>query len=456
MGSASHDATARSGQAVPGRTGRAGRRTAVVGSGVAGLTAAYVLGREHGVSLYEADERLGGHAHTHDLTSSDGRVHRVDSGFIVHNRRTYPNLLRLFAELDVPTQESEMSMSVRCDGCGLEYAGARGLAGLLAQPGNALRLPYLRMLAEVPVFHRAARRLLAEADAGGGGTGGADGTGGAEVTLTLGEFLARRRFSAYFVAHFMTPLVSAVWSCDAATAQRYPAVYLFRFLANHGLLSVGHSPLWRTVTGGSRAYVDRVAKHVDAVHTSTPVRAVRRHHDRAEITTEDGTTETYDSVVLAVHPDQALRLLADPTRRERDVLGAFRYSRNTTLLHTDTSPLPRAGRARASWNYLMPSCDAGADRVRVSYDMSRLQRLDAPETYVVTLGGEDRVDPDRVLARMVYEHPVYTPESVAAQRRLPTLNTAVTAYAGAYHGWGFHEDGCRSGVTAAEALGVTW
>ncbi|MFE7074928.1 NAD(P)/FAD-dependent oxidoreductase [Streptomyces sp. NPDC057620] len=443
MAAASQDATAGDGEDIPGRT----IRTAVVGSGVAGLTAAYILGRTHRVSLYEADERLGGHAHTHELTSSDGRVHRVDSGFIVHNRRTYPNLLRLFTELGVATQESEMSMSVRCDGCGLEYAGALGPAGLFAQPRNALRGRYLRMLAEVPRFHRAARRLLARADAG---------TGGEDDTLTLGEFLARQRFSAYFVSHFMTPMVSAVWSCDAETAQRYPAAYLFRFLANHGLLSIGGSPAWRTVTGGSRAYVDRVAKHIDAVHTSTPVRAIRRHHDRVEITAEDGTTDTYDSVVLAVHPDQALRLLADPTDEEREVLGAFRYSRNTTLLHTDTSPLPRARGARASWNYLMPSCAAGADRVRVSYDMSRLQRLDAPETYVVTLGGLDRVDPDQVLARMVYEHPVYTPESVAAQRRLPALNTAVTAYAGAYHGWGFHEDGCRSGVTAAEALGVTW
>ncbi|WP_037762573.1 NAD(P)/FAD-dependent oxidoreductase [Streptomyces sp. 142MFCol3.1] len=420
------------------------RRTAVVGSGVAGLTAAHVLSRVRRVALYEADDRLGGHAHTHDLVSSDGRVHRVDSGFIVHNRRTYPNLLRLLRELDVATQESEMSMSVRCEGCGLEYAGARGPAGLLARPRSALHGSYLRMLVEVPVFHRAARRLLAE------------GTEGAGDTLTLGGFLTRERFSPYFVGHFMTPLVSAVWSCDATTALDYPAAHLFRFLEHHGMLSIGDSQVWRTVTGGSRSYVDRLAKQLDTVHTSAPVRAVRRHADGVEITTDDGTTASYDSVVVAVHPDQALRLLADPTEREREVLGAFRYSRNSTLLHTDTTLLPRARRARASWNYLMPSCAAAADRVRVSYDMNRLQRLDAPETYVVTLGGDDRVDPDRVLARMEYEHPVFTPESVAAQRQLPALNTAVTAFAGAYHGWGFHEDGCRSGVTAAAALGVVW
>ncbi|OWA22777.1 amine oxidase [Streptomyces sp. CS159] len=427
---------------MPRASGEAGRRTAVVGSGVAGLTAAYVLGREHRVTLYEADDRLGGHAHTHDLTAPDGRVHRVDSGFIVHNRRTYPNLLRLFGELGVATQQSEMSMSVRCEGCGLEYAGARGPAGLLARPRNALHGPYLRMLAQVPRFHRAARRLL---------DGGAD-----DPEPTLGEFLDREGFSPYFRAHFMTPVVSAVWSCDAATALRYPAAYLFRFLHHHGMLAVGGSPVWRTVTGGSRSYVDRIAERLPDVRTATPVRSVARHADGVDVTAADGTTDTYDHLVVAVHPDQALELLADPTPDEKEVLGALRYSRNATLLHTDTALLPRARGARSSWNYLMPACDAGADRVRVSYDMNRLQRLDAADTYVVTLGGEDRVDPGRVLARMTYEHPVYTPESVAAQRRLPELRTPVTAYAGAYHGWGFHEDGCRSGVEAAAALGVTW
>ncbi|MEU8705670.1 FAD-dependent oxidoreductase [Streptomyces sp. NPDC048565] len=418
------------------------RRTAVVGSGVAGLTAAHILGRAHEVTLLESDERLGGHAHTHDLRSSDGRTHRVDSGFIVHNRRTYPHLLRLFDELGVATQESDMSMSVRCEGCGLEYAGARGAAGLFARPGSLLRGPYLRMLTEVPRFHRAARALLALPEDTG--------------AMTLGEFAARGRFSRYFCAHFLTPMVSAVWSCDPATAMRYPARHLFTFLEHHGMLSVGNSPVWRTVTGGSRAYVDRVAGRVHSVRTAAPVRAVRRHSGGVEIVTEDGAADDYDAVVVATHPDQALRLLADPTDEERRTLGAFRYSRNPTLLHTDTSLLPRSRGAAASWNYLLPSCAADADRVTVSYDMNRLQRLDAPERFVVTLNGADRVDPDRVLARALYEHPVFTPESVAAQARLPALSGPVTAFAGAYHGWGFHEDGCRSGARAAEALGVIW
>ncbi|MYR95698.1 MULTISPECIES: NAD(P)/FAD-dependent oxidoreductase [unclassified Streptomyces] len=419
------------------------RRTAVVGSGVAGLTAAHVLRRAHDVTLYEADDRIGGHAHTHELDASDGRVHRVDSGFIVHNRRTYPHLLRLFDELGVATQESEMSMSVRCEGCGLEYAGARGPAGLFAQPRSALRGPYLRMLAEVTRFHRAARALLELPE-------------GPATDMTLGEFARRGRFSPYLRAHFLTPMVSAVWSCDPVTALRYPARYLFAFLSHHGMLAIGGSPVWRTVTGGSRAYVERVAKQLTAVHTATPVRAVTRHADGVDLTTEDGTATPYDAVVIATHPDQALRLLADPTDAERETLGAFTYSRNPTLLHTDTTLLPRSRGARASWNYLMPSCAADADRVTVSYDMNRLQRLDAPETFVVTLNGSDRVDPDSVRARMVYEHPVYTPESVSAQARLPALSGPVTAFAGAYHGWGFHEDGCRSGAEAAAALGVEW
>ncbi|MFF3494680.1 NAD(P)/FAD-dependent oxidoreductase [Streptomyces sp. NPDC002795] len=428
-----------SGAATAGTVSR--RRTAVIGSGIAGLTAAHVLARTHHVTLYEADERLGGHAHTHEVASPDGARHHVDSGFIVHNRHTYPNLLRLFAELGVATQESEMSMSVRCDGCGLEYAGARGPGGLFARPRNALRADYLRLLRQVPAFHRAALHLLEQEP---------------DQALTLGEFLDREGLSGYFRTHFVTPLVSAVWSCDAATAQRYPATYLFRFLKHHGMLSVSGSPTWRTVTGGSRSYVDQVAKGLDAIRTRAPVRAVQRHPDGVTLTAADGFTRAYDSVVVATHPDQALKLLADATPQEKEVLGAFRYSRNVTLLHTDTRLLPRARGARASWNYLMPSCAADADRVRVSYDMNRLQRLDAPETYVVTLGGEDRVDPALVRARMVYEHPVYTPESVAAQRQLPELSTAATAFAGAYHGWGFHEDGCASGVAAAAALGVRW
>ncbi|OLM15248.1 amine oxidase, flavin-containing protein [Pseudonocardia sp. Ae505_Ps2] len=416
---------------------------AVVGSGVSGLTAAHLLSRSHDVTLYEADDRPGGHAHTHELASSDGGTTHVDSGFIVHNDRTYPNLLRLFGELGVATQDSDMSMSVRCDGCGLEYAGARKLGGLFPQASNLARPAYLRMLGEVVRFHRHARRVLAESSAG---------------DVTLGAFLAIGGYSRYFVQHFMIPVVSCVWSAGAALSLDYPARYLFTFLDHHGMLGIGGSPQWRTVTGGSRSYVERVVKQLPAVRTATPVRSVVRSAAGVEVRDDSDTVAAFDHVVLATHPDQALAVLGDDaTADERAVLGAFTYSRNETWLHHDTSLLPRRGGARASWNYLKPACaDSAQAPVLVSYDMNRLMRLTDPDDWVVTLNGAGRIAPDAVVARMTYEHPVYTPGSVAAQRRLPELNTPVTAFAGAYHGWGFHEDGCASGVRAARALGVSW
>jgi uncharacterized protein len=394
-----------------------------------------VLQREHDVTLFEAEDRLGGHAHTHDL----GAV-SVDSGFIVHNEATYPNLIRLFRELGVATQDSEMSMSVRDESTGLEYAGARGAAGLFAQRRNLANPRHLGMLAEVLRFHRAARRVLA-------------GHGDLDEEVTLGEFLRRHRFSRYFVDTFAVPVVSAVWSSGPDLSMQYPARYLFAFLANHGLLSVGGSHQWRTVTGGSARYVERVVKGLSAVEVSTPVRAVTREGEGFEIRDDADVAHRFDRVVVATHAPTALSLLAAPTVRERELLGAFSYSRNETWLHTDTSVLPRAAGARASWNLLRVP---GEDRVLVSYDMTRLMRLDGPETHVVTLNATDRVDPATVIARMDYEHPAYTPASVAAQRRLPELNDGRIAFAGAYHGWGFHEDGCASGVRAAASLGVTW
>ncbi|MGH3434423.1 MAG: NAD(P)/FAD-dependent oxidoreductase [Thermocrispum sp.] len=414
-------------------------RVAVIGSGVSGLTAAYLLQRRCDVLLFEADDRLGGHAHTHDVTTSDGRQLAVDSGFIVHNRRTYPNLLRLFAELEVPTQESEMSMSVRCDGCGLEFAGGKGLAGMTAQPARLARPGYLRMLAELPRFHRAARRLLDD---------------GAEATL--GEFLTDGGYSRTFADHLLLPLVSAVWSADLRTSRDYPARYLFTFLANHGMLAVTGAPPWRTVTGGSRTYVERAVKQLTAARVSTPVRAVVRHPDGVQVRDGAGETHETDHVVIATHADEALRLLVRPSAAEQRALGPWTYSRNEALLHQDPSVLPRAPRARASWNYRKPGCHAVPDRVQISYDLNRLMRLPTDEEYVVTLNHGGQVDQRRTLARMTYEHPEYTPESVAAQAGLPALNHGRTAFAGAYHGWGFHEDGCASGVRAAEAFGAGW
>jgi uncharacterized protein len=419
------------------------RRIAVIGGGVSGLTAGYLLARANDVTVFEADERLGGHAHTHRLAGRDGTEIAVDSGFIVCNERTYPLLTKLFEELGVATQDAEMSMSVRCAGCGLEYAGQRGLSGLLAGIRRG-RGRYLRMMAEILRFHREASRLIA------------GGHPAQEADLTLGQFLAAGGYSRYFTAHFALPFVSAVWSCPPGTALDYPAGYLFTFLANHGLLSVTGSPRWRTVTGGSQTYVELIAKQLTAIRTGAPVRSVSRHPGGAEVTAGPGAPQRFDAVVIATHPDQALRLLADPTPAERRVLGAFRYTRNAAVLHTDASVLPASPRVRASWNYHLTSCDAAAARVRVSYHMNRLQRLPAGRDYLVTLNSAGRIDPRRVLAEVDYTHPAYSRASVTAQRALPGLNDGVTAYAGAYQGWGFHEDGCRSGVAAAASLGSRW
>ncbi|MGW4247172.1 NAD(P)/FAD-dependent oxidoreductase, partial [Nocardia sp. NPDC004722] len=381
------------------------RRVAVIGSGVAGLTAAWVLSKDSEVVLYEADSRLGGHAHTHQVSArSDGTGESigVDSGFIVHNERTYPTLLRLFGELNVRTQESDMSMSIRCDGCGLEYAGGKGLRGLVPNPGILRRRSYSRMLGEITRFHRLARAEL---------------SGQGDELRTLGDFLRTGEFSAYFTAHFMIPLVAAVWSCPPNMALRYPARSLFTFLDHHGMLTVFGSPTWRTVTGGSETYVRAVAAGVHEVRAGVPVRTIHRAARTVAVRDDADEVDFFDAAVVATHPDQALRLLDAPTLTETEILAALPYSKNRTVLHTDDTVLPRRSAARASWNYRLPHCTAAPDRVLVSYDLTRLQRLPTDgRRFVVTLGDDDRVAPESVLATMTYEHPQYTPSAMAAAK----------------------------------------
>ncbi|WP_424326935.1 NAD(P)/FAD-dependent oxidoreductase [Gordonia sp. (in: high G+C Gram-positive bacteria)] len=445
-------------------------RVAVIGSGVAGLTAAYLLSQRHRVTVFEADGRLGGHAHTHRLPAADGSEVAVDSGFIVHNDRTYPTLCRLFDQLGVATQETDMSMSVRSELTGLEFAGARGAAGLFPTWRNLTRGRYLLMLAEIKRFHTLARRVLDEP------------VGGEAADEPLGEFVRRSRLSGYFRDNFLLPLVAAVWSCDEATAERYPARYLFTFLDHHGMLSVYGSPSWRTVTGGSATYVQAVADHVEGrggrFLFATPVTGVRETGGGVTVTA-GGTETAFDAVVIATHPHHALTMLESPTTAQQEVLGAIGYAPKPAVLHTDESLLPRAARARASWNYQIRDdryegrSETDPAAVAVTYDMTRLMRLPTgtaasgdsqgpgrarpmPPRYLVTMGRVDLVDPDTVLASMTYEHPVYDTASVAAQRRLPSIDTGVVAFAGAYHGWGFHEDGAAAGARAAERFGGVW
>lgn len=414
-------------------------RVAVVGAGVAGLTSAYVLSRHHDVTLLEAEPRLGGHAHTHTVDTASGPL-RVDSGFIVHNDRTYPMLRRLFRELGVQARDTEMSMSIRDEATGTEYAGGRGVKGFLARPSQLLDREFVGMLRSVRRFHGLARTFLEETTD--------------EDTTTYGEFIRDGGFPESFLRLYAVPLVACVWSSGGEDAMGYPARYLFRFLEHHGMLTIGDSPQWMTVVGGSRTYVDLLAERLPAVRSGDPVTSVLRTLDGVDVRTRSGRAQHFDRVVLACHADDALGLLADPTPAEKEVLGAFRYTGNETVLHRDGSLMPRAHLARSSWNYLVGT-DPSQGAV-VTYWMNRLQGLPASEPFYVTLNATERIAPEKIVATMQYSHPLYDLSAVRAQRRLPELNTERTAFAGAYHGWGFHEDGCRSGVEAAAAFGVTW
>ncbi|MGA9714798.1 MAG: FAD-dependent oxidoreductase [Aeromicrobium sp.] len=416
---------------------------AVIGSGVSGLTAAYILRQQNfDVTVFEADDRFGGHAHTHTIEDADA-THRVDSGFIVHNDRTYPQLRRLFAELDVDVHATEMSMSISCEGCGLEFAGGRGGKGIFAQKRRLFDPRFIRMLLGVKRFGRLAQELL-------------DSPESADEPQTYGDFLQQHGFDDYFLSHYAIPVVSCVWSSGHETALQYPARYLFTFLKHHGFLSIKGSPQWFTVLGGSHSYIDKVTASIGDVRASTAIRQVTRTADGVELIDVAGQMHHADAVIIATHADDALALLTDPTDDERRVLGSFEYSQNETVLHRDDSVLPRATEARSAWNYRMGSCEERNDLTAVTYWMNRLQGIESERPFLVTLNASERIDPDTVHATMQYTHPIYTPTSVAAQSELKTLSSATTVYAGAYHGWGFHEDGCRSGVDAAAALGAAW
>jgi predicted NAD/FAD-binding protein len=402
-------------------------RIAVVGSGVAGLGAAYLLSRAHEVELFEKDSRPGGHVHT-----VEHRGLGLDTGFIVHNAANYPYLNRLFRELGVRVQESEMSFSVACGGCGLEWSGRRPFA----QARNLASLRHHRFLLEVTRWLRTAVSTLDTAEG-----------------LTLGQYAERHGYSGRFRSHFLVPLTSALWSTAPERALDFPAAYAIRFFDHHGMLGFGRFR-WRTVTGGSRRYVDALLERVrGSAHIGLGVRALRRTADGVELTTDDGERREFDRAVVATHADDALTLLADPSPAEQSALSAFRYTANETVLHTDERFLPRARAARASWNYQVN----GSVRPTVTYYLNRLQRLDVDEHYCVTLNRTDEVDPERVVMRTVYDHPLYTHETLRGQAEVAALNGSHrTLYAGAHLGNGFHEDGLASAVRAAGLLGVVW
>lgn len=407
-------------------------RIAIVGTGIAGNVVAHFLHWVgHEITVYEADDHIGGHTHTHRI-ELDGEVHDIDTGFIVFNDWTYPNFIGLLDQLGVASQPTSMSFSVRNDASGLEYNGT-SLNGLFAQRRNLARPSFLRMLGEILRFNREAPRLLDEA--------------GGEMPLA--ELLARGRYSARFVHDYLVPMGAAIWSTDPQQMMRFPARFFIRFLHNHGMLSINERPVWRVISGGSARYVERLVKPWrHRVRLNTPVESVRRHSDEVQLTARGHRPELYDHVFLACHADQALRLLADPSPQERSVLGALPYQGNEAVLHTDTSLLPRNRRAWAAWNYHVDSRQP--DRVALTYNMNILQGLKSRHTFCVTLNATQQIDPTKILKRLHYAHPLFTPEGVGAQARHGEISgVRRTHYCGAYWRYGFHEDGV---VSALEAL----
>ncbi|MDJ0521981.1 MAG: FAD-dependent oxidoreductase [Planctomycetota bacterium] len=412
-------------------------RIAVIGAGISGLVSAYLLSRSHDVTVFEAGARAGGHTNTIDV-SLGGTIHHVDTGFIVFNRPNYPLFVRLLEELDVAVQPTDMSFSVQSEADDLEWCGS-GLGAFFAQRRNLLRRAHWRLLREILRFNRSAPALLTEE----------------EGAFTLREYLAREGYSPALSDLYIVPMAAALWSADPGTVLDFPAHYFVRFFENHGFFKVKGRPDWLAIRGGSQRYVEKlIAGFRDRIRTRTPVQSVRRDDEGVEIETEAHGRERFDAVVISTHSDQALRMLADPSPAESDVLGAIPYQPNEAILHTDERVMPRARAAWSSWNYHVPA-EATATAT-VTYWMNRLQTLPADPPFFVTLNRTTDIAPERILRRIGYHHPVYTPATRAAQLRWEEINgVRHTWYAGAYWGWGFHEDGVRSAVRVTERFGET-
>jgi len=414
-------------------------RIAIVGAGVSGLVAAHLLHREHEITVFEAAAHAGGHTNTVRV-DTPYETHHVDTGFIVFNDRNYPCFERLLARLRVPSQPSTMSFSVS-DGLGdFEYSGASA-NGLFANRRHLAEPWFHRMVADLARFHRAARELLAGAD-------------GSPAGLSLGDWLERRRFSRAFIDRLIVPQASAVWSADPRQMWSFPARFLAEFFDHHGMLGFRDRPRWRVVRGGSARYVEALTRpFASRVRLGTSVRAVRRDPDGVLVTPQGGEPERFDEVILATHSDQALGLLEDAGEREREILGAIPYQVNEAVLHTDVRVLPRRRRAWASWNYHWQP--EPSPQTTVTYHMNRLQSLRAEREFCVTLNRAGSIDPDRVIRRLSYAHPVFTDAGVRAQRRVTEIDgRRHTHFCGAYWGWGFHEDGVRSALRVGERFGA--
>lgn len=416
---------------------------AIIGSGISGLAAAWLLARRHNVTLFEADGRLGGHTCTVNVREGQ-RTLPLDIGFMVFNHHTYPNLTRLFTNLSIPTHPAEMSLSVSCRSCQLEYSGG-SLRGLVAQPTNLLRLPFWHLLRGTLDFNWRARAALHR-------------PGGLPTGESLAALLTRWELDGEVARHYLYPMAAAIWSTGTGPITEFPARPILLFMANHGLLGVTTHHQWYSVVGGASAYVAALAAPLGArAHTGVKVHAVERRPKCVRLHFENGESQYFDGVIIATHADQALRLLADPDRDERELLGPWRYSSNRVMLHTDTALLPSRRAAHAAWNVTQRTCDEPGEKVCVTYLLNRLQEVDSRQTYLVTLNPVALPERGSIVLDTTMRHPVMTAQSLATQGDLPRLNGVKrTWFCGAYHGWGFHEDGLTSAIRVAAELGVTF
>lgn len=411
-------------------------KIAIIGTGISGLTAAYLLHQEHQLTLFEAGDHVGGHTHTHDI-SHDGDRQAVDTGFIVFNEWTYPNFIKILDQLGVESQPTSMGFSVKDERNGLEWSGGT-LDQLFAQRRNALNPKFLWMIRDILRFNREAPEALHDPR---------------ERRMTLGGYLRKHRYSRMFIEDYIVPMGAAIWSAEPEGFLQVPLKFFVQFFKNHGMLSVRDRPIWRVIKGGSKCYVEKMtAPFVGRIRLNTPVQTVKRFEDRAEVTTRGGEPESFDAVIIAAHSDQALRMLADPSVAEREILGAMPYQKNDTVLHTDDRVLPKSKRAWAAWNYHVPKQKRQA--VAVTYDMNILQGLRSPHTYCVSLNYSDAIAQDQVLKNLEYHHPVFNRQTTRAQKRHREINGVNrTYYCGAYWRYGFHEDGVMSGLRVASKFG---
>jgi len=413
-----------------------GLSIAVVGSGISGLGAAWLLSRRHSVTLFEADRRAGGHSNTVDAPDEGRRV-AIDTGFIVYNTASYPNLIALFDQLQVPTAVTSMGFSVSLGEGKYEYSGS-SIGTLIGSPSNLLQIDHWRMIADMLRFFRETGTTLTNEPCGG---------------PTLGEYLHSRGYSEAFIARHILPMAAAIWSTPSAEVMRFPAAAFLRFFDNHGLLQLSNRPAWRTVVGGSRQYVRRIIDDMKCrVAFGSPVQSIERRTDAVLVSHPDGS-ERFDACVIATHANQALAVLSDADERERNLLGAFRYSANRTVLHSDPSLMPKRRRLWSSWNY-MGSDHGDHASLSVSYWMNKLQPLDTERDFFVSLNPTRPIAPERQIASFDYSHPVFDHRALAAQRDLWSLQgRRNTWFCGSYFGYGFHEDGLQSGLAVAEDIG---